>query len=753
MTGRIFASIIASLSVSMMLAGEYPTKVVGGKPYYEYSVAKSEGFYSISKKFGVTQAEIQEANPQTKNGLKEGEHLLIPKKNTQGVMHKVQKSETLFSLKQKYGLTYDDLYEANPSLKTRGLIEGTDIRIPQKKEIEKKDLVARRNKVEKEADEQVKATPAPVKQDTKTQAAAQPAAAPSTSSTTTTTQPARASFTAHEVKKGETLFSISKQHNVAADEIVKLNPDAKEGVKIGQILIIPPTYANTALPVENTTKKSELKTHIVKKGETVYSISKQYGVSQEALISRNPGIDTDLKEGKMLIVPPVFQSNSFVEPEKETQAPSYSTHLVMQEETIFGICKKYQISQEDLIKANPDVANGLVAGRIIRIPLNKTEIEEQTTADSISNSIGNVFKTEPKTSIECALALPWNFAKVNETSKIDANTEKFIEFYNGMLLATDTLRKTGLNINLHVYDSGKTDAEAQTLVSYNELKSMDFIIGPAYQSQIKTMADFALAYNVKLVIPFSSKSDEVKSNSSIFQINAPQNESAADVALQIAQNFKDYNIVVVSFSDPKYNDKAVWADTLNFTLNAMSVKHKEVVFSNFTELKKNIEKKKKNLIFPVTTNQVALNQILPIINMLKAKDTEIAVFGFNEWQNYNSISKELFQYDTYFTSPFYVDFKNEETIKFLRKYRTYYYAEPTNSHPIYAILGYDMMMYFCESMQKYGHDFEWALDKIAPSTLQSDFKFNRVGETGGFINSRHFIIENSETNGSKMFAK
>ena len=746
MTGRFFASILASLSVSMVLAGEYPTKIVGGKPYYEYSVAKSEGFYSISKKFGVTQAEIQEANPQTKNGLKEGEHLLIPKKNTQGVMHKVQKSETLFSLKQKYGLTYDDLYEANPSLKTRGLIEGTNIRIPQKKE-----LVARRNKAEKEASEPVKNTPAPVvtKPVEKTKSTA-----PSTTTTPSTanTDTKRPNFAAHEVKKGETLYSISKQHNVAADEIVKLNPDAKEGVKIGQILIIPPTYANTSAPVENTTKKSELKTHIVKKGETVYSISKQYGISQDALVSRNPGIDTELQEGKMLIIPPVFQSNSFVEPE-QNQAPSHKIHIVKQEETIFGICKQYQITQEDLIKANPDVANGLMAGKILRIPLNATEVAEINTADSISTSLEKVFNSEPKTSIECALALPWNFAKVTETSKIDANTERFIEFYNGMLLAVDTLRKTGLNINLRVYDSGKTDAEAQTLVSYNELKSMDFIIGPAYQSQIKTMADFALANNVKLVIPFTSKSEEVKNNASVFQINAPQNESAADVALQIAQNFKDYNVVIVSFSDPKYNDKAVWADTLKFTLDAMGVKNKDVVFSNYTELKKTVDKKKKNLIFPVTTNQVALNQILPIINMLKAKDTEIAVFGFNEWQNYNSISKELFHYDTYFTSPFFIDFKNEETIKFLKKYRSYYNAEPTNSHPMYAILGYDMMMYFCESMQKYGHDFEWALDKIAPSTLQSDFKFNRVGETGGFINSRHFIIENSETNGCKMFAK
>ena len=337
-----------------------------------------------------------------------------------------------------------------------------------------------------------------------------PAATPSATTTETSQRTSRPNFAAHEVKKGETLYSISKQHNVAADEIVKLNPDAKEGVKIGQILIIPPTYANTSAPVENTTKKSELKTHIVKKGETVYSISKQYGISQDALVSRNPGIDTELQEGKMLIIPPVFQSNSFVEPE-QNQAPSHKIHIVKQEETIFGICKQYQITQEDLIKANPDVANGLMAGKILRIPMNATEIAEINTADSISTSLEKVFNSEPKTSIECALALPWNFAKVTETSKIDANTERFIEFYNGMLLAVDTLRKTGLNINLRVYDSGKTDAEAQTLVSYNELKSMDFIIGPAYQSQIKTMADFALANNVKLVIPFTSKSEEVNS--------------------------------------------------------------------------------------------------------------------------------------------------------------------------------------------------------------------------------------------------
>lgn len=728
---------VSSIS-GVLFAGEYPTKVVDGKSYYEYSVEKSEGFYSISKKFGVTQDEIRAANPQTVNGLKEGEHLLIPKKNTQSLTHKVAKGETLFSLKQKYGLTYDDLYEANPTLKTRGLVEGTGITIPKKGAV----LEARRNKKEEREDDvqavPSKTTPAP---------AAQTSSLPEPNQ-----QSVKPNFSAHEVKKGETLFSISKSYNISTDEIVRLNPDAKEGIKVGQILIIPPVHRATAPEPDPSSKKADLKLHVVKKGETVYSISKSYGVSQDALIARNPGIDVELPEGKMLIVPPVFKNNEFVD--TDAQQPTYKIHIVKKQETIFGLSKLYSVSQDDLMKMNPELEKGLRDGMVLRIPLSASETEAVDAADSINSAVGQTFSVEPKNTIDLGLALPWNFAKVTETSSIDATTSKFIEFYNGMLIAMDTLRQTGLNINLHVYDSGKSEAEAKSMLSYPELKSLDFIVGPAFQSQVKAMSDFALAYNVKLVIPFSSKSDEVKYNGNIFQINAAQSISAANVAHQIATKFMDRNIILLTFSDPKENDRQVWADTLKFTLDAMGVKNTSMVFSNLNEIRKVLDKKKVNLVFPVTTNQVALNKVLPIVNMLKTKDNEIEIFGFSEWQNYSSISKELFKLNTYFTSPFYIDFKSQQMRSFLMKYRKYNSAEPANTQPMYALLGYDIMMYFAEAISHYGHDFEWAIDKMNnPSTLQTGFKFERVNEDGGFVNARHYIIENNAEVGTKLYAK
>ena len=113
----------------------YPIKVVNGKSYYEYPVQKSEGFYSISKRFGVTEEEIKAVNPGTEKGLTFNSVILIPLKERNYIVHKVDKKETLYSLSKKYDVTYDDLYALNPKLKEEGLKYGTDIKIPERKTV------------------------------------------------------------------------------------------------------------------------------------------------------------------------------------------------------------------------------------------------------------------------------------------------------------------------------------------------------------------------------------------------------------------------------------------------------------------------------------------------------------------------------------------------------------------------------------------------------------------------------------------
>jgi len=563
----------------------YPKKMIGGKEYYEYPVQKSEGFYSISKKFNVTQEEIKQVNPGTEKGLTEGAVLLIPIKKEDFVIHKVEKKETLFSLTQKYNITYDELYELNPLLKKEGLKQGTEVKIP-KKPVSAHSMTVSDSlpKVEKKYEP---------------------------------------GFLIHEVKQEETLYSISKKYKTTTEEIVRLNPDARNGIKIGKILIIPPAESNA---------------------------------STSTLPSSASGTEN-----------------------------------------------------------KPD--------------------------------LGSVFvrSTDPKNTINIALALPFQVDKVTEGSKIDGNTDKFLEFYQGMLLAVDSLKRQGLSFNLYVYDSGRTEMEVKAMLNKPELKNADILIGPAYTAQIKPMSDFALLNNIKLIIPFSSKSEEAKSNPNIFQVNTSQEQMNYLIANQFIAHFSNNNIILLRFKTTAYDDKAAFAEILENMLKSRNIKYATVWYDAAENIRKELSDVKENIIVPLTTNQVALSQALPVLNMLGEKKN-VSLFGFPEWQTYPSISKDLFRLNTYIPNSFFVDYKDPDVRNYLRKYRNFYNAEPANIVPQYSMLGYDIVMYFSEAVSKYGHAFEKGLDQLNMKLLQMNFKFRQINN-GGYYNSNVYLINHNDVTG------
>ena len=590
---KYFYNILFSISL-LCLTGyiaaqnmDYPKKVIGGKEYYEYPVQKSEGFYSISKRFNVTQEEIKKINPGVEKGLTEGAILLIPVEKGDFIIHKVEKKETLFSLTQKYDITYDELYSLNPQVKQEGLKYGAEVKIPKKS----------------------------VSANSMTVGETMPKAEKKNSP----------GFKTHEVKKGETLYSISKKYETTTEEIVRLNPETSNGIKVGNILIIPPATS---------------------------------GVSSGT--------------------PPALSSEvSAVKPDFET---------------LF------------------------------------------------------VRSTGPKNTINIALALPFSFGKITENSKIDGNTDKFIEFYQGILLAIDSLKKQGLSFNLHVYDSGKSEMEVKAMLGNIELKNMDILIGPAYTVQVKPMSDFAMMNNIKLVIPFSSKAEETKSNPNIFQVNTSQEQLNKLIADQFVARFSNSNVILLRFKTAAYNDKATFADVLEEALKARNVKYTTVWYDLIENIRKELSDVKDNIIVPLTTNQVALSQALPVINMLGEKKN-VSLFGFPEWQTYPSISKELFRQNTYIANSFFVDYKDRDVKNFLKKYRYFYNAEPANTVPQYSLLGYDIVMFFSEVISRYGHDFEKELEKFNMKLLQMNLKFKQINENGGYYNSNVYLINHNDVTG------
>ncbi|NLO70151.1 MAG: LysM peptidoglycan-binding domain-containing protein [Porphyromonadaceae bacterium] len=218
--------LVAVFSIASFSAAQqtnYPTKIINGIEYYIYTVEAGEGLYSISRKFGVSQSEINIANPQIHEGLKAGQEIFIPKTTdvvattsaqaveaVEFITHTVERRQTLFAISRKYDVSQELIIQANPQLRERGIQAGDVLRIPTNKK-----TVA-------------SATPKPAV-----------SATPTVSTERTLHIGADGNYITHNVTQGETLYSISRKYSVTVNELKQLNPETTDGLRAGTVLKVP----------------------------------------------------------------------------------------------------------------------------------------------------------------------------------------------------------------------------------------------------------------------------------------------------------------------------------------------------------------------------------------------------------------------------------------------------------------------------------------------------------------------------------
>jgi LysM repeat protein len=169
---------------------------------------------------------------------------------------------------------------------------------------------------------------------------------------------AQDSIIEHKIQKGETAYFIAQKYKVSVDEIYKLNPESQNGIKDNQIIKIPVHSA------EKQNSNQQI-THIVGAKETLFGLSKQYGVSVEALQNANPILANGLQIGQELVIPQNVSNPS----KTESTTSSKVTHLVVAKESLFSIARQYNVSVQDLENLNKELLqNGLQIGQTISIP-------------------------------------------------------------------------------------------------------------------------------------------------------------------------------------------------------------------------------------------------------------------------------------------------------------------------------------------------------------------------------------------------
>ncbi|MSP84472.1 MAG: LysM peptidoglycan-binding domain-containing protein [Flavobacteriaceae bacterium] len=370
-------------------------------------------------------------------------------------------------------------------------------------------------------------------------------------------------YTKHIVLKGETITQIALKYKVSPLDIYNLNPDAQSGVKLNSVLLIPVSKLK-APAVSSINGKQKI--HEVLAKETVYSISNLYAVSVEDIqIINKDGLKEGLKIGQMLVIP----SKSTLKLAVKTNVKASDKiiyHEVLPKETKYAIANKYTLTVEQLEQLNPEIISGLPIGYklIVSGIINKFISKEQPEVAITSKSIkiedivksNKVFSKLTKSSTsqnakQLVLLLPFNILKIENDSlnsvasklKKDKFLNMTLDFYSGVLMAIDSAKVIGLNVNVRILDSEETkNSSAITkLVQQNNLQNADAIIGPFYQTNVEKLAELVSSNNVPVISPLSKEIG--KSIPNLYQ-SMPSNDDSKAAILDYIYK-KNGNIVAV----------------------------------------------------------------------------------------------------------------------------------------------------------------------------------------------------------------
>lgn len=545
------------------------------------------------------------------------------------------------------------------------------------------------------------------------------------------------SYFLHTIEKGQSLYSISSMYKVTTGDIIRLNPGCEDKILAGQTIKIP----------QNKASQQGETFHTIQPGETLYRVSTIYKVPAKTICSVNPGLSAEnFRVGQVIRIPmneeePIYKTTAPPASQQSTlQAPVQSRckdmHKAKRKETIFSVSRKYGLTENELIAANPELKEGMKKGQLLCIPYPAAQPSKQTQKEINPPSNSELFqaneaKPKPISTVKVALILPF------------MQDKRMVEYYEGFLIAVDSLKRSGVSTALYVYDSGSENSSLTPILAKEEMKNMDVIFGPLHQQHIKPLAAFAKKNAIRLVIPFTSKDGEVFNNPAVYQINTPQSYLYSEVYEHFVRQFPNANVILLQTSNvDKEKEEFIKGLKQELTQKGIPVKTVSDHASQET-LKAALRADKTNIFIPTSGSDVTLIKIVPQLTLLVRDNptTRIHLFGYPEWQTYTRDHIDsFFELDTYFYSSFYTNNLLPAAVNFTNSYHKWYSKDMANTYPKYGMLGFDTGFFFLKGLSKYGSGLETMLPKMDLRPIQTGFKFDRVNNWGGFVNKKVFFV-------------
>lgn len=538
-----------------------------------------------------------------------------------------------------------------------------------------------------------------------------------------------------------------------------------------QLNVAAQEYVNT--PVSISKEKVRVNgevcySHVVLERQTLFSISKAYGVTVEDIYRMNPDLkETGLKKNAIIIIPagktdaPDTQASATTVPSQEDKADTrqdkkkeaidpvrteparqkakakkQTIHVRKWYEDLITIAERYGVTPEAIMQANGLTTTKLSNRQKLVIP-EKSEIEvitEETAAEIAEAVADSTAKQEtditavdftPKDKVSVTMLLPLR----NADGRINRNN---MDFYSGALLAIYDLAEEGISTDFSMFDiSDKTHP-----ITYEDIDGSDMVIGPVSGSDINRLLT-SFPPTTMVISPLDPRVEDLtSSHGNLIQVPTPAKTQYLDIIDWIKEDLTPADtVLVISEKAFKQSDAAKMmmeiADSSGIAFNSFSyniLEGRDVV----EPLKLLMTKYGTNRVMIASESEAFVNDVVRNMNLMLYEQYKVVLYAPSKIRSFDTIEVEHFHKTNMHVSlTYYIDYDDLRVKDFLLKYRALYNTEPSQ----FAFQGYDIARYFINLCSRYGDRWPEMTGNAPQAMLQSTLRCVREDKDSGYINN------------------
>jgi LysM repeat protein len=506
--------------------------------------------------------------------------------------------------------------------------------------------------------------------------------------------------------------------------------------------------------------------HTVAAKQTLFSIAKTYEVKLSRIAFDNPGVLDGLKLGQQLKILKSAQGETAeveVESEPIELDGEYVLYTVPKKQTLYAISKEYNTTVSAILDANPELADGLKIGMTIRIPvpkmLGESETEKvemvglpdivkrtvQTNLDTVMRAVGLDSIINRKGG-RIALMLPL-YLTINDTmsskaltleeEKIYKRSEIGLAFYEGFLLAMDSLHQAGYDLEVKVFDTENRPWIVQQLIKTGELSSFDLIVGPLYGKVFNEVAKFGYENCIPVVTPTLQNRSAVNANDYTLKLLSSQEAMTYSLGQYLSQSDSTNNIVVYYGNSGEQD--LLWQFRKGLEAGGVvPASFPTIDMANATRdsLRRKLSLVDRNNLILLSSDEVKMASLVRGMDKW-IEYAYIVAFAPNSWQNFKNIEMDyLEKLRMHLPTPFHIDYDRLEVQYFVKRFRETFKTEPST----FAFRGYDLGMHLGKNLGGIKLNGPEYLESVQEQGLQSNFSWERL-PNGGLENSAPYIVD------------